>query len=92
MIKDATAKVAADAKNITALLMNDDSVNEILTLHTFTQTAIGLYKILIAAAESVNDSETKLVCLDILEHTEARAVWIAEELAVVTKKFLLKLA
>jgi len=92
MIKDATAKVVAETQNITALLVNDDPVNDILTLHTFTQTAIGSYKILIAAAESVNDSETKQVCLDILGDTESRAVWIKEGLAEVTKKFLLTLA
>lgn len=42
--------------------------------------------------EAVNDSEMKQVCLDILEHTETHAAWIAKELTEVTKKFLLKLA
>lgn len=91
MIKNTAARMFAETKNITASIMNDEPVTVMFRLHISTQTAIGLYKILIVAAEAVNDQETKQVCLNILEQTEARADWITVELARVTKNFLSKI-
>lgn len=90
-IKDVAARFVAGAQNIASMLTNDEPVTSIHALHTFTQAAIGSYKILIAAAEAANDIATKQVCLDVLEHTEIRAAWLAEELTEVTKRFLFKL-
>jgi ferritin-like metal-binding protein YciE len=91
-IKDFAARLIAGTQNVATMLTSDEPVVGIHTLHTFTQAAIGSYKILIAAAEVADDTATKQVCLDVLGHTEVRAAWLAEELTGVTKKFLLKSA
>jgi len=88
-IKDIAGKFIAGAQNILGMPMSDEPVKGILALHTFTQMAIGSYKILIAAAQAVNDYETSRICNLILNQTEGRAAWIEEQLQEVTKTFLL---
>lgn len=87
-IKDTAAKVVSAIQNTSSLVVTDDPVKGILTLHIFTQMAIGSYKILIAAAEAVRDEETKRICHIILTHIETRAMWMDAEFDIVTKKFL----
>lgn len=88
IIKDAAGKVVASAQNFSGILVSDEPVKGILALHTFTQMAIGSYKILVAASEAVGDLDTKRICQTILEHTENRARWIDSELDSVTRSFL----
>lgn len=88
IIKDTTGVLVASAQNISGLMVTDEPVKGILALHTFTQMAVGSYKILVAAAEEVNDEDTKNICETILKHTEVRAAWMESELDAVTKKFL----
>ena len=88
LLKDAAGKAVAVAQNIFGIPMSDEPVKGILALHTFTQMEIGSYKILIAAAEAINDSETKRICSTILAQAEERATWIEAELKSVTLSFL----
>jgi ferritin-like metal-binding protein YciE len=88
VIKDTAAKLVGAAQNASGLVVTDDPVKAILALHTFTQMAVGSYKILVAAAEAISDQETKGICQTILVHTETRAAWMETELDTVTKKFL----
>jgi ferritin-like metal-binding protein YciE len=92
VIKDTAAKVVAGAQNISGMAVSDEPVKGILAIHALTQLAIGSYKILIAATEASNDSETRQICETILAHTETRAKWIETELEAVTKNFLLNAA
>lgn len=92
VIKDVAAKVVAGAQNMSGLMVSDEPVKGILALHTFTQMAIGSYKILVAAAEAIQDFETRTLCETILERSEARARWIDDELCSVTRSFLAKAA
>jgi ferritin-like metal-binding protein YciE len=89
VIKDIAGKVVAGAQNILGMSMSDEPVKGILALHTFTQIAIGSYKILITAAQAINDAETSRICNIILLQTEGRAAWIEKQLAEVTKTYLL---
>jgi ferritin-like metal-binding protein YciE len=89
VIKDTAGKITAGTQNILGMAMSDEPVKGILALHTFTQMAIGSYKILIAAAQALNDSETSRICNIILTQTEDRAAWIEKELEAVTTTFLL---
>lgn len=88
IIKDTAGKFFASVQNVSGLSVTDEPVKGILALHTFTQMAVGSYKILVAAAEAINDEETKTICENILKHTEVRAAWMETELDEVTKKFL----
>lgn len=87
-IKDVAGKVVASAQNMSGMMVSDEPVKGILALHTFTQMAIGSYKILVAAAEASGDQDTKRICESILAHTETRALWIETELEAVTRTFL----
>lgn len=88
VIKDVASKVVAGAQNMSGLMVSDEPVKGILALHTFTQMAIGSYKILVSAAESAGDEDTKRICQTILDHCETRAGWIEIELDSVTRTFL----
>lgn len=88
IVKDTAGKVVAAAQNILGMVMTDEPVKGILALHTFTQMEIGSYKILVAAADAVQDMETRQICQNILNNTEKRAAWIEKELDAVTKNFL----
>lgn len=90
IIKDAAAKVFAGFQNISVIATSDEPVKGILSLHTFTQLAIGSYKILVAAAEAVGDEETKTLCEALLSQTQTRADWIDAELKSVTQTYLLQ--
>lgn len=87
-IKDVAGKVVASAQNMSGMMVSDEPVKGILALHTFTQMAIGSYKILVAAAEAARDEDTRRICESILAHTETRALWIETELEAVTRTFL----
>jgi ferritin-like metal-binding protein YciE len=88
VIKDVAGKVVAAAQNFSGIMVSDEPVKGILALHTFTQMAIGSYKILVSAAEASADLDTKSICQTILDHTENRAAWIETELDSVTRTFL----
>lgn len=88
IIKDVAGKVMASAQNFSGIMVSDEPVKGILALHTFTQMAIGSYKILVSAAEASGDADTKGICQSILDHTENRAAWIETELDSVTRTFL----
>lgn len=90
-IKDVGAKLIAELQTITGMAMDDEPVKGILALYTFSQMAIGSYKVLIAASLKMNDDETLKICKSILSQSEARAAWIEDELASVTGAFLSKL-
>lgn len=88
IIKDTVAKVFAGFQNISVIATSDEPVKGILSLHTFTQLAIGSYKILVAAAEAVGDEDTKTLCDTLLNQTQIRANWIDAELKSVTHTYL----
>ncbi|MEN0036700.1 MAG: DUF892 family protein [Cellvibrio sp.] len=89
LLKDIEGKLSAKVKNFSGIAVNDEPVKVILTLHSFTQMAIGSYQILIAAALELNDNETLTVCKTILNRAQSRANWIEEALAYVTRLFIL---
>lgn len=75
-------------QTMTGIMVSDEPVKGILALHTFTQMAIGSYKILVAAADSTGDQDVKKTCQTILDVSERRAAWIEKELDCVTRTFL----
>jgi ferritin-like metal-binding protein YciE len=87
-IKDTFGKFMGFEQTMAGIIVNDEPVKGILALHTFTQMAIGSYKILVAAADSTGDLDIKKTCETILEVSERRAAWIEKELDSVTRTFL----
>lgn len=87
-LKDAFGKLMGCEQNMAGIVVSDEPVKGILALHTFTQLAIGSYKILVAAADATGEADIKKTCTTILESSERRAAWIEKELDAVTRQFL----
>lgn len=87
-IKDTTGNVIAGAKNVMDMAMTDEPVKGVLALHTFTQFEIGSFKILKAAASAENQDDVLQLSESIVNHLEARAAWLEQELESVTRKYL----
>lgn len=92
VVKDTLAKIIGFEQNMVGIIMSDEPVKGILSLHTFTQMAIGSYKILVAAADEAGKPDIKSTCETILMTLERRAAWIEKELEAVTRTFLAKAA
>lgn len=88
VVKDTLGKIMGFEQNMAGIMVNDEPVKGILALHTFTQMAIGSYKILVAATDAAGEAEIKKTCETILASTEKRAAWIEKELDAVTRTFL----
>jgi ferritin-like metal-binding protein YciE len=87
-IKDMTGKVVAVGQGLSGLFVGDEVVKGSLADYTFEHMEIASYKMLIAAADEVGDSETKRVCQDILREEEEMAAWLEKNLPSLTKQYL----
>jgi ferritin-like metal-binding protein YciE len=87
-IKDAAAKMVAMGQAMSGLFVGDEIVKGSLASYTFEHMEIASYNILIAAAETVGDSETARVCRQILSEEEAMAAWLMDHLGSTTKQYL----
>jgi len=56
--------------------------------YAFEHMEIAAYRILIAAAEAVGDTETARVCREILGEEEEMAGWLERNLPGVTQQYL----
>lgn len=88
IIKDECARLLAGIQNFRGSSSKDESVKSILALHTFTQMAVGSYQILIAAVLKIDDIETFRICKAMLTQSQARALWIEDQLAAVTQTLI----
>ena len=87
-VKNTVGKLMAGAQNISGIMVSDEPVKGILALHTFTQMAIGSYKVLVAACDAAGEAKIKETCATMLASVERRAAWIDKELDAVTRSFL----
>ena len=88
VIKDSFAKFMAFEQNMSGMLVTDEPVKGILALHTFTQMAVGSYKILVAAADAIAEEDIKKTCETLLFSSERRAARIEKELDRVSRAFV----
>jgi ferritin-like metal-binding protein YciE len=87
-VKDTAAKLVAVGQVLTGLVVGDEIVKASLVTYTFEHMEIGSYRILIATAEVLGDTETKQICEQILKEEENMARWLEENLPTVTKQYL----
>jgi ferritin-like metal-binding protein YciE len=87
-IKDTAAKLFAFAQGASGLFVGDEVVKATLAVDTFEHMEIASYKILIAAAQAVGDSETLSVCEESLREEEAMAEWLEQNIDSVTQRYL----
>ncbi|AZO82041.1 MULTISPECIES: ferritin-like domain-containing protein [unclassified Bosea (in: a-proteobacteria)] len=89
-IKDLAGKFVAFGQGLSGIFVGDEIIKGALASYTFEQMEIASYRILIAAAEQVGDPETSAVCARILGEEEAMARWLAENLAPLTQRYLVR--
>jgi ferritin-like metal-binding protein YciE len=87
-LKNTAAKLVAIGQVLSGLFVGDEIIKASLATYTFEHMEIGSYRILIATAEALGDTETKLVCEQILREEENMARWLEENLPSVTRQYL----
>lgn len=87
-IKTTMAKMLGVAQGLSGLFVGDEVVKGVLASYTFEHMEIASYKMLIAAAEQIGDTESKRVCEQNLREEEAMANWLDEHMGSVTRQFL----
>lgn len=87
-VKDAGTKLVGLGQGLSGMFTSDEVVKGVLASYTFEQMEIASYKILIAAARQMGDTETARVCEDILQEELSMAKWLEDNLEGLTEKFL----
>jgi ferritin-like metal-binding protein YciE len=88
VVKDMAGKLVAVGQGLSGLFVGDEVVKASLADYTFENMEIASYKIIIAAADEVGDTETKRVCQEILHEEEAMASWLEQNLPSLTAQYL----
>ena len=88
VVKDSFGKFIGFEQNMAGIMVSDEPVKGILALHTFSQMAVGSYKILVTATDATGKADIKSTCEAILSSAERRAAWIEKELDSVTRTFM----
>lgn len=89
-IKDVTAKLTAFTQSVSSMFASDEVIKNTLALYVLENMAIASYKIILACAESLKDTQTKNVCENLLAHEIVMADWLFETVPQITEAFLLR--
>lgn len=89
-LKDAFGRMMAFAQGMSGAFVDDEIIKGSMAAYTFEHMEIASYRILIAAAESLGDTETRNICEQILEEEIAMATWLEEHLPEITQKYMLR--
>jgi ferritin-like metal-binding protein YciE len=87
-LKDMGAKMLAMGQGLGGMFTTDEVIKGSLASTAFEAMEAASYRILIAAAEQVGDTQTAEVCRQILQEEEAMEQWLKDNLAEVTQTFL----
>lgn len=87
-LKDLTGKAMAFGQAVGGMLFPDEVVKGAIAGYVFENLEIATYTVLIAAAETVGDAETKLACEKILKQEQDMAGWLRDHLPEITQAFL----
>lgn len=86
--KDFAARLTAKAQGVGGMLTNDEVVKAMMAAYSFQHLEIATYKVLIAAADELEELEAKSIFEAILAEEVAMAEWLDANLDVVTRIFL----
>jgi len=87
-MKDVGGKLIATGQSISGFFAGDEVMKGALAGYTFEQMEIASYTALIAAAESIGETEIAGVCRQNLQEEITMAEWLKENLPSVTTTFL----
>jgi len=89
-VKDLMGKFMASAQGMSGMFVSDEIVKGYMASYTFEHMEIMAYRVLIAAAELLDDAETAAVCKRILAQEERMAARLAEFAPTLTQQFLMR--
>ncbi len=89
-LKDVAAKLAAKAQGVGGMLISDEVVKGAMGSYAFEHLEIASYRVLIAAADELEEREAKAVFERILEEEIAMADWLGTHLDPLTRIFLMR--
>ncbi len=90
ILKDMAAKLAAKTRGVGSMLTSDEVVKGAVTSYAFEHLEIAHYRMLIAAADELDEQAAKLVLERILADEVAMAGWIEANLDAITRVFLMR--
>lgn len=88
MVKDAMGKLTAVGQAMSGMFASDEVVKGSLASYTFEHMEIASYRILIAAAGQLGDTQAVEVFRRCLSEEEAMADWLANHSSEITRQFL----
>jgi ferritin-like metal-binding protein YciE len=89
-IKDMAAKLAATAQGVGGMLTSDEVVKGCMSAYAFEHVEIATYKVLIAAADELDEQGMKEELERILAQEVAMAEWLDAHLDDITRVFLMR--
>lgn len=89
-IKDMTARLTAAAQGMGGMLISDEVVRSAIAAYAFEHTEIATYRVLIAAADELEEDEARTVFEDILAEEVAMAEWLERHMDALTRVFLMR--
>ncbi|ABE64512.1 protein of unknown function DUF892 [Nitrobacter hamburgensis X14] len=90
-LKDLTAKMLAFGQGLSGMFVDDEIVKGAMASYTFEHMEAAAYRVLIAAAEAVGDTQTQAVCERILQEELSMASDLEDHLPELTRKYLNRL-
>lgn len=88
MLKDAGTKLMGLGQAFSGIFTSDEVMKGLLASYTFEHMEIASYRILIAAARRLGDTEMAGVCEEILQEEKAMAKWLEDHVEGITDRFL----
>jgi ferritin-like metal-binding protein YciE len=90
IIKDVTGRVAATLQGLTGVLTPDEVVKGAMASYAFEHVEIATYRVLIAAADELGETDASAVFNGILQEEIAMAAWLQHNLDDTTRLFLMR--
>jgi ferritin-like metal-binding protein YciE len=90
MVKEVAGRLSAVAQGMTGMLADDEVIRLTMAAYSFQQTQIALYRVLIAAADEIGDTQAMAVFERHLQQERTMAGWLEEHLDVVTRLYLMR--
>jgi ferritin-like metal-binding protein YciE len=89
-LKHMAAKLAATAQGVGGMLTSDEVVKGCMTSYAFEHMEIATYRVLIAAADELGETEAKGIFEGILAEEIAMADWLERNIDDITRVFLMR--
>lgn len=89
-LKHVAAKLAATAHGVGGMLTNDEVIKGAMASYAFEHMEIATYRVLIAAADELGETEAKAIFEGILAEEIAMADWLGNNIDDLTRVFLMR--